>query len=100
MKNTLVPIDKAGRVVLPKRFREELSLHPGDLLRAEIRGLGLVLTPNQENTGLVREGKALVFSTPGDEVLATETVQELLEAERQEPVRGASKALKGTRPRP
>jgi AbrB family looped-hinge helix DNA binding protein len=84
MKDVLVPMDQAGRIVLPKDIRQELAIKPGDVLRVSIRGLGVTLTPNKEVTGLVRKGKALVFSTAGAAVLSVETVEELLERERSE----------------
>jgi AbrB family looped-hinge helix DNA binding protein len=84
MKDVLVPIDQAGRIVLPKDVREELAIKPGDVLRVSVRGLGVTLTPNKEITGLVRKGKALVFSTAGEAVLSAETVEELLAGERSE----------------
>lgn len=84
MKDVLVPIDRAGRVVLPKGVRQELAIKAGDVLRVSVRGLAVTLTPNKETTGLVRKGKALVFSTVGDAVLSTGTVEALLEGERDE----------------
>jgi AbrB family looped-hinge helix DNA binding protein len=84
MKDVLVPIDLAGRIVLPKDVREELAIKPGDVLRVSIHGSGVTLTPNKEITGLVRKGKALVFSTAGEAVLSAEAVEELLAGERNE----------------
>ena len=77
-------MDQAGRIVLPKDVRQELALKPGDVLWVSVRGLAVTLTPNKEITGLVRKGKALVFSTAGEEVLSAERVEELLEGERDE----------------
>jgi AbrB family looped-hinge helix DNA binding protein len=76
--NVLVPIDKAGRIVLPKDIREELAIKPGNVLRVGIHGSAVTLTLSKENTGFVRRGKALVFSTAGDEVLTAGMVQNLL----------------------
>jgi AbrB family looped-hinge helix DNA binding protein len=84
MKDVLVPIDKAGRIVLPKVVRHELAIKPGDVLRVAIRGMVVTLTPSKETTGLVRQGKALVLSTTSDEVLTSGTVEDLLEGEREE----------------
>src|SRR5512143_3450425 len=75
MKNVLVPIDKAGRVVLPKDVRDELAIHPGDLLRITIRGNEVTLSPNKEASGFIRRGKALVFSSGGVGLLDNETVE-------------------------
>lgn len=84
MKDSLIPIDGAGRVVLPKDVREELAIKPGDLFKVSIHGSVVELTPNRELSGLVRKGKALVFSTTGPETLSAEKVDELLAASRQE----------------
>jgi len=83
MKDVLVPIDKAGRIVLPKDIRHELAIQPGDVLRVAIQGSTVTLTPNRQKTGFAREGKALVFSTADDEVLTLGTVEDLLEGERE-----------------
>jgi AbrB family looped-hinge helix DNA binding protein len=84
MKHDMVPIDQAGRIVLPKGVRQELAIKPGDTFKVSIDGLAVTLTPNKESTGFVRKGKALVFSTAGDEILSEEAVQEILESARAE----------------
>jgi AbrB family looped-hinge helix DNA binding protein len=99
MKNVLVRMDGAGRVVLPKPVREELALQPGDLLRVAVEGLAVTLTPRQENTGLVRRGKAFVFAPAGDEVLAAGAVDGFLEEERAGHQRLAAQGLTRSRPR-
>jgi hypothetical protein len=43
-----------------------------------------MLTPHKRSIGFVRKGKALVFSTPGEETLREKTVQKILEAGRAE----------------
>ena len=98
--NVLVPIDKAGRIVLPKVVRHELAIKPGDVLRVAIRGLVVTLTPSKETTGLVRQGKALVFSTTSDEVLTSGAVEALLEVEREEHYRRGAGCLPGIRHKP
>ena len=84
MKNDNVPIDQAGRIVLPKNVRQELAIKPGDTFRISIDGVAVTLTPNKESTGFVRKGKAIVFSTVGDEALSAETEREILESSRSE----------------
>ena len=84
MKDVLVPIDKAGRIVLPKDVRQELAIQPGDVLRVTIQGLVITLTPSKENTGFVRRGRALIFSTTSEEALKAETVEALLDGAREE----------------
>ena len=90
MKIKMVPIDHAGRIVLPKGLREELAIKPGDTFKVSIHGSSITLTPNTEESGFVRKGKALVFSGPGDEILNHETLQRILEEERAERERGAT----------
>jgi AbrB family looped-hinge helix DNA binding protein len=98
--NVLVPIGKAGRIVLPKDIRHELAIKPGDVLRVGVHGLTVTLTPSKENTGFVRQGKALVFSTAGDDVLTAGTVQNLLAGEREEPGHRAAGGLGGRKRKP
>ena len=84
MKELWVPIDQAGRVVLPKGIRDELAIKPGDTFKVSIQGAAVTLTPNSESAGFVRKGKALVFSARGDETVSNETVASILESGRQE----------------
>ncbi len=77
MKKGLVPIDKAGRVVLPKGVREELAINPGDLFKVTIKGNEVTLSPNKEASGFIKRGKALVFSSGSADRLDNETVENL-----------------------
>lgn len=45
-----IPMDKVGRVVLPKEVRLRLNLSGGDLLDADIRPDGVFLRPKQAST--------------------------------------------------
>jgi AbrB family looped-hinge helix DNA binding protein len=82
MKNMLIPIDKAGRVVLPKDVREELAIHPGDLFKVSVQGNQVTLHLNREKTGFIKRGRALVFSSGGDDLLDNETVEGIRSSER------------------
>jgi len=82
---------------LPKAVRQELAIKPGDVLRVAIRGSAVTLTPNKDITGLVRKGKALVFSTAGEGVLSEGTVEDLLGGERDEHHRRVAGSLAGTK---
>jgi len=84
MKESMIPIDQAGRIVLPKGVRQELGIKPGDALRVSIHGSSVILTPNRETVGLVRKGQALVFSTGGEGTLGQETVRRIVEESRDE----------------
>lgn len=82
MKELTVPIDQAGRIVLPKDVRQELAIKPGDKFKVSIQGSMVTLTPDHETSGFVRKGKALVFGTGGDEKLTNDMVNGLLEQDR------------------
>ena len=84
MKNDVVPIDQAGRIVLPKNVRQELDIMPGDTFKVSIEGVAVTLTPNKESAGFVRKGKALVFSAADEQTLSEETVQGILQSGRAE----------------
>lgn len=63
--NATVPIDKAGRIVLPKAIRDELSLAPGDTLEIESSGECVVLRPTRANAPLRKERGVWVFHGSG-----------------------------------
>lgn len=83
MKDVLVPIDKAGRVVLPKDVRDELAINPGDLLKISIHGNEVTLHPNRQAAGFVKRGRALVFSTEGTDLLENNAVEAVRTSERE-----------------
>ena len=93
MKPTLVPIDKAGRVVLPKEVRDELAIQPGDHLQVAIRGGEVALLPQREKTGFVRRGRALVFSAGGAALLDNEAVEAIRSSEQDRQGLETAKAL-------
>ena len=82
MKDILVPIDKAGRLVLPKNVRDQMDIQPGDMLKIVIHGNEVTLRSKKASSGLVRKGRALVFSS-GGEILERETVDAILARERE-----------------
>ena len=61
--NTTVTLDKAGRVVLPKRLREELHLSPGDALELSLEGEQMTLRPRRIVPPLQKERGVWVFRT-------------------------------------
>jgi AbrB family looped-hinge helix DNA binding protein len=85
MKDMLIRIDQAGRIVLPKKVREHLAVKSGDLFKVGIHGTSVTLTPGKQTAEFVRRGKALVFTTRGNELLSLETVNAALEEGREEP---------------
>jgi AbrB family looped-hinge helix DNA binding protein len=73
----MIPIDKAGRVVLPKWVREEANLLPGDELKVSLEGQRIQLEPAVEESGLVRKGRALVFRSQSGKIISSGLVEEL-----------------------
>ena len=53
MRETIVPIDKAGRVVIPKWVREGMNIQAGDELKISIDGLQIRLESAVEDEGTV-----------------------------------------------
>lgn len=78
------PIDQAGRIVLPKDVRQELAIKPSDTLKLSIHGSSVTLTPHKATAGFVRKGKALIFTSAGNEVLTDADVSNLLAGSREE----------------
>jgi AbrB family looped-hinge helix DNA binding protein len=83
MKRDLIPIDKAGRIVLPKPLRKKLSLLPGDKLSVTVEGNSIKLEPAAGGGGgLVRKGTVLVFRGLAGTIRAVE-VEELIDQDRE-----------------
>jgi len=83
MKAETIPIDGAGRIVLPKPVREQLNLVAGDKLRVSIEGSAIRLEPTSPTGGLVRKGTVLVFTGEFVEPITTEKVEQLIAGERE-----------------
>ena len=94
MKETLVPIDQAGRIVLPQQVRKELGIKAGDRFRVGIDGIVVTLRPARQSVGLKRKGKALVYSSESGQKIDEETVSGILAESREE---GFSRLLAGLR---
>lgn len=73
-------IDKAGRLVLPKRARDRMGIKPGDELEIESDDTGVRLTLVHESPRLVKEGRVLVFAGGKLERGGTDVVEEDREA--------------------
>ncbi len=58
-------IDRFGRVVIPKRVREDLCLAVGEPLVIEERDEGILLRPVREGAALKHKGRVLVFTGNG-----------------------------------
>jgi AbrB family looped-hinge helix DNA binding protein len=91
--DVMVPIDKAGRVVLPKHVREELAINPGDQLKVSIRGNEVTLRPARAASGFIKRGRALVFSSDGADLLHNDTVESIRADERGRLLSSVAKGL-------
>ncbi len=60
-----IQIDKAGRVVLPKKLRERFRLNGGEFLTIEVRGDAIELRPAQRTGKLERVNGVLVYTGTG-----------------------------------
>ena len=72
LMNTKVTLDKAGRVVIPKRLRDALRLTPGDSLTLESDGNEVTLRPVRSGAALRKERGIWVFRG-GAKLTAAET---------------------------
>jgi AbrB family looped-hinge helix DNA binding protein len=55
-------VDKFGRIVIPKRLRQDLGLRPGTKLEIETVGEDLLLKPVHEEPHVVDKEGILVFT--------------------------------------
>jgi AbrB family looped-hinge helix DNA binding protein len=84
--NAIVEIDKAGRIVVPKKLRDDLHLVAGTRLRIERSGDRLTFEPEHAEPQLIlKDGMLVVSGEPG--TLTNEDVSEVIRqgyAERME----------------
>jgi len=77
--STIVGIDKAGRIVVPKKLRDALHLIPGTQLQIERAGDRLTLRPSSAAAQLIIEnGVPLIFPADEAPILTGEMVTELI----------------------
>lgn len=86
--NTTVEIDKAGRIVIPKKMRDAMGLKPGTRLRIERSGDHLVMEPPVEETRLERRNGLLVMVGGGKRTV--EDVNREIEEQRERRMRFVS----------
>lgn len=79
-------VDGAGRVVVPKAYRDRLGLLPGQEIQLEETAVGLLLTPVVDGARIIETPEGPVIApageNQGDYVLTDEMVRSLLEAGR------------------
>ena len=78
----VIPIDKAGRVVLPKEMRDRLRIHAGNEFEVIEEEDRIVLKPAEKEPKLVRKGSVLVFVPDEDLSKEGEDIVKKLRAER------------------
>ncbi len=70
--DAIAEIDKAGRVVVPKKLRDRLHLRPGTRLHLRQEGETIVIEPESKPRGLYMEKGTLVYdagpAAPSDAV--------------------------------
>jgi AbrB family looped-hinge helix DNA binding protein len=86
--NAIVEIDKAGRIVVPKKLRDELHLTPGTRLRIERAGGQLVLEQDYPEPHLEMRGGLLVMV--GGPPSTDEGVVEMINEQREQHMRFVS----------
>jgi AbrB family looped-hinge helix DNA binding protein len=75
-------LDKAGRVVIPKRLRDELHLSSGDSLEIESHGDECILRPVREEATMFKKDGMWVIKT--GKPLTVEDVNAVIESVREE----------------
>ena len=75
-------LDKAGRVVIPKRLRDQLHLSSGDTLEIESHGDAFIVRPVREEATMYKEDGMWVVKT--GQPLTLEGVNAEIEAMREE----------------
>jgi AbrB family looped-hinge helix DNA binding protein len=80
--NSKVTLDRAGRLVLPKKLRDHLHLSPGDTLDITVEGDEVKLRPRRSSSPLQKKQGVWVFST-GKPMASDETAEALRDIREQ-----------------
>ena len=86
-----ISLDKAGRVVLPKDLRDKLRLEAGDELLVEETGEHIVLRPVRAQATLKKERGVWVYQSGRKAKPSAESLQERIDAVREERIGELSK---------
>ena len=78
-----IPLDKAGRVVLPKDLRDKLRLEAGDELLVEETGEQIILRPVRAQPTLKKERGVWVYQGARGAERSSESLRDLLDAGRE-----------------
>ena len=82
--STAIPMDKSGRLVLPREFRSRLHLVQGDVFDADLVVDEIRLRPRRaEAAGILHVGRRAVWDAPGTSATA-EDVERALRRGREE----------------
>ena len=85
--STKISIDRAGRVVLPKPLRDQLSLGPGDDLLVENEGDRITLRPIRPQALLKKEHGVWVYQGEASDL----SIPQLIDEERKKRLRELAK---------
>ena len=80
---TKLTLDQAGRVLLPKRLRQELRLGPGDSMQLESKGEEITLRPVRPKALLKKERGVWVYQ--GEQTDAS--IPDVIDREREKRLR-------------
>ena len=75
-------IDGSGRIVIPKRLRDELGLLPGVPLTFSTDGVALRIEPTRRGGRLVRRGGRLVVVSESERSVSDEEIRDAIDASR------------------
>ena len=70
MKNMRTSLDRFGRIVIPRRVREDLDLEPGAVFEVEERDEAILLQPLREAPDIkMKEGVLVFCGETGEDLL-------------------------------